>query len=82
MGFYDRVRSYDAFGAPVSFTFEGDREYKTLAGGIASMCMRLLIFSYCVMQMLAVLTYKDPAINGYTVLKDRRNMTEPMSMAD
>ena len=56
----------------VRLSFEVDIEYKTLARGIASMCLRLLIFSYLVMQMLAVRTYKDPAINRYTFLEDRR----------
>ena len=82
MGFLDRLRSQDAFGAPLSLSFEGDKKYKTLAGGIASTCLRLLIFSYLVMQTLAVVTYKDPAINGYSVLENRRKMTEPMNMAD
>ena len=66
----------------MSLSFEGDSEYKTLAGGIASICLHLLIFSYFVMQMLAVQTYKDPAINGYSFLEDRRYMTEPLNMAD
>ena len=34
------------------------------------------------MQVMAVWTHKDPAINGFTILKDRSKMTAPLNMAD
>ena len=46
MGFGAKVRNCDKFGAPISLTFEADSDYKTMCGGVASLCLHILILGY------------------------------------
>ena len=76
------IRRCDLFGAAFGFKFEGESKYKTVAGGIASLCLKLLVGGYFILQSSAVTGYKDPTISSYTVLEDRNKMIEAKSFAD
>ena len=79
----EKIRSFDSFGAPVSLKYKGDAAYRTLGGGIATVCLKVLILGYFMMQTLAVLNYEDPKIGSYEVFESRRTSNmEPMNLGE
>ena len=82
MGLIEIVRNKDIFGSPVKFNLGGSTEFKTIGGGIASTCLRLTIFAYFCMQMVAVVNYEDPKISSYVVLEERGHMEQQINLKD
>ena len=54
------VRRCDMFGAAFSLKLEGESNYKTIAGGLASVLLKVLIGVYFIMQITAVVGFRDP----------------------
>ena len=71
MGLGDQVRDFDNFGAPVSLNFSGRTTFGTQGGGIASLCLFALTLGYLVIQVMALISYKDPVISSYEILEKR-----------
>ena len=44
--------------------------------------MRLLIFVFFCIQLVAVVSHKDPTISNYGTYEDRRYMTESLNLED
>ena len=76
------IRVCDKFGHSMHMTFKGDSTYTTTSDGAASICLNLVILTFFVKQLLAVVTYKDPTISSYEVMENRSQMTEALNMAD
>ena len=77
-----RLRSCDKFGASAALNFNGDGSYHTVGGGLASLCVRILILVYFVMQLIAVATYRDPQISSFQISEDRTSLEEPLKLSD
>ena len=82
MSVLNRLRGCDSFGAPISLNFNGESSFNTAGGGIASLCLKVLILTYLTMQTLKVYNFDDPQISSFQIVEDRTNMEEPMSLAD
>lgn len=67
----NKVRGCDQFGATIGLNYAGNSEFKTLGGGISSICLRVLILTYLCMQAVQVATYQDPQIAVFTIKEDR-----------
>ena len=65
------VRGCDKYGAAVNFKYKNESSYKTLAGGLTSICLRVLILAYFGIQLLAVVNFKDPIVSTYEILEER-----------
>ena len=57
MKFGDSLRNCDLFGASVSLTHDGKSMSGTLAGGLISLSVQLLVVSYLIMRIIAVVGY-------------------------
>ena len=55
-----KLRSFDQYGAPIKLTYDGEEDYNTIGGGIASLCQRTLLLAFFCLQLIAVFDYKDP----------------------
>ena len=82
MAIGDKLRGCDQFGAPITLKLQGEDSFKTLGGGIASMCLRILVFSYLCMQLIVLIGYKDPTISGYKIMKERDEMEVSLNAGD
>ena len=78
--FSDKLRKYDKFGASFSLNYQGSDTFLTLGGGVASICLKILILTYLCIQTIALVDYKDPDISSYIIMEDRGDMTEPYNM--
>ena len=50
-----KLRACDKYGASINFTYKRDETYKTLAGGLISLSLQILIFTYFAIQLLSVI---------------------------
>lgn len=46
--FIDFITARDFFGKPISITYKGDDNFRTLRGGIVSICVMIGILTYTV----------------------------------
>ena len=49
------IKSVDSYGVPVSLTYKGDPQIKSLFGGAATIIARILVVAYFVYQSISVL---------------------------
>ena len=52
-----------------------------IGGGLASIALKILIFTFFIMQLLAVVMYRDPQLSKFENIESRANMDEPMNLA-
>ena len=69
-----KLRMWDRFSASISLTHEGQSKIGTLGGGIISLSIELLVLSYCIMRIIAVVSFQDPAISSYSIREERGHM--------
>ena len=81
MTFTDKVRGCDQFGASISLNYQGGSTFRMIGGGLASIALKLLIFTFFCMQLMAVVTYKDPQVSNFEVMESRAYMDEPINLA-
>ena len=60
----------------------GEDSFKTLGGGVTSMCLRTLVLSYLCMQLTVLVGYKDPTITIYSIMESRDEMEYPLNADD
>lgn len=60
----------------------GESESGTLGGGALSIGLKGLIFTYLCIRMIAVISFKDPAIASYVIYEDRSKMHAPLNLAE
>ena len=60
MSVIGQVRDCDLFGKSVDLFVEGKSSYRTIGGGLVSLLLKLLIFMFFAMQLVAVVDYSDP----------------------
>ena len=77
-----RVRASDNFGATPALQLGGETTFKTMGGGIISLCLKFLTFVYVLTQVEALIRYHDPEISSYTVFVDRTRMEKPINLAE
>ena len=77
----EKVRSCDKFGTPLSLKYNSETEYKSLAGGIVSICLKALILTFFCFFVFAVYNHSDPIISSYEVRENRLTMDE-MNLGD
>ena len=75
MKFKTCLHSFDNFGATVSLNFKKQESYRTSAGGLASIFLRVVVLIFFIMQLIAVVEHEDPTITSYEILEDRSKMT-------
>ena len=56
---YEKFKHIDMFGESISFTVDGDEEFKTLLGAILSAVLIVLFVVYLVIQLNVMLDYRD-----------------------
>ena len=49
------LKSYDKFGQPVGLTINGDSEFKTLAGGVATLALAIYMIWILIFSLTPVL---------------------------
>ena len=76
----NKVRKCDNFGANFNLSYQGENTFGTLGGGIASICLRLLILTYLCIRTIDLVMFKDPDISSYTVMADRNQMEGPYNI--
>ena len=76
------LRRCDKFGASQMFNIGGQSQTTTLGGGVATLCLRVLILFYFCIRFAAVVKKKDPIISSYNIGEDRSSMEEPMNLGD
>ena len=82
MSLAQKLRACDKYGATINFTYTREETYKTLFGGLVSLSLRVLIFSYFVIQLLSVIEYKDPTTSTQEILVDRAQNSESFNAKD
>ena len=82
MSVWNRVRACDKFGTSPTLKFDKADRYQTLGGGLASLCLKILILVYFINQLIEVVTYADPQISSYMISEDRNKMEEPLKFSD
>ena len=82
MSNWNRVRACDKFGASPNLKFDKEDSYQTLGGGLASLCLKVLILVYFVNQLIEVVSYADPQISSFMISEDRNKMKEPLKFTD
>jgi len=50
------LKAYDKFGQPVGLTINGDSEFKTIYGGVASLALGIYIIWIVVISFIPVVT--------------------------
>ena len=78
----DRVRGFDKFGVPVNLIHHGASLSGTLFGGIASLCLNILIFAYFCLRINDVATFEDASMSSYEIIDDRVVTSEPINYGD
>ena len=48
------IRNKDAFGRPIQLSFNGESEYKTVLGGIATFFAKALLLAFVVSSLMSV----------------------------
>ena len=61
--FLSQVRDFDNFGKPISVNYKGDSQYRTLPGAILTLILKVLIFTFTILSILEMITYKNPNIS-------------------
>lgn len=82
MSVWNRVRACDKFGTSPTLKFDKADSYQTLGGGLASLCLKIIILVYFINQLIEVVTYADPQISSYMISEDRNKMEEPLKFSD
>ena len=77
-----KVRECDKFGAQVHLMHKGESHSGSLCGGVVSLCLVILTFTYFCIGMAGVAQYADPNISSYIIFEDRNKMDEPINLAD
>ena len=77
----DIVRGCDQSGASIGLNYQGDSRFQMIGGGLASIALKILILTFFCMQLMAVVTYKDPQVNSFEIMESRSSMDEPMNLA-
>ena len=67
----DRLRRWDYFSTPISFTHEKSTSYGTLCGGLASILLRIVTLTFFCMRLVTLVGYDDLQISNYVVEEDR-----------
>ena len=75
-----KVRKCDSFGASFKLSYQGEDTFVTLGGGIASICLRILVLTYFCIRTIDLIGYKDPDISSYVIMADREAMKEPYNL--
>ena len=70
----ESIRGCDIFGAPIGLNRAGSSSYPTTGGGLASVALKIFIFSFLCMRLVDVVAYNDFQINTFTVLDSRESM--------
>ena len=87
----EKVRQFDIFGAPISFTYKGDHEFKTGFGGCISLVIWILLVSSALESLYFCIfdpTYAQVISQSYTtydapdqgVVLDTKNQTLAAAM--
>ena len=76
------IRSSDSFGTGLRLSVLGKQDYQTVVGGLASLSFKVMILVFLCVKILAVVSYKDPQISGYTIYEQRAHMQEPVNFAE
>ena len=63
----DSFKNLDAYGEPVSFTFENKSKYQTVLGSIITILCATLFFSFFVVQTNKMIAQDDPFFSMTTV---------------
>ena len=53
-----------------------------MAGGFVSILVKTLVFTFLVLQVIAMLGYSDPQISSFKIFESRNDMPEAISMPD
>ena len=77
MIFSNKIRNLDNFGTKFNLSYKGETTYKTLGGGMVTVCFRVLILTYFCIRMADLLSYKDPEISSFVIKEDRSKMVKP-----
>jgi hypothetical protein len=46
-----QIKKIDKYGVPIGLTYQGETEYKTIAGGLLTIFSRFALIGFCVFQM-------------------------------
>ena len=60
MGFKNFVKSFDAFGEPVTLNYNGDSVYRTMIGALFSILIKSFLLIYSVQQLIQLINYDEP----------------------
>lgn len=83
LAFIAWLRKVDAFGTQISLKHEQETTYKTLGGGITTIVLRTLIFTYFCLLIIAVYTFEDPQISVHEIIeKKTSDESDPMKLED
>lgn len=83
LAFIAWLRKVDAFGTQISLKHEQETTYKTLGGGITTIVLRTLIFTYFCLLIVAVYTFEDPQISVHEIIeKKTSDESDPMKLED
>ena len=82
MGFLKFMQSQDVAGASVNLNLAGQTKYGTFCGGVASVCVKVVVLGFFVTQVLHLANYSDPQISRYEVYDDRFNQDKLYNLAD
>ena len=70
------------FGVPTTLKLSGSPDYRTACSGFISLILKIALTAYFCERLVTVMDYKDPEISSYTVLDNRGDMDEAVSIVD
>jgi hypothetical protein len=81
-GAYNSVKNLDNFGQPVPINFDGDDTFKTLPGGMLSICMLFYLCCYILLQFIYMINSQDWSLVQQTVLPSTQELSDPIFLRD
>ena len=84
LGFRERARSYDLFGAPIGVTYKSNYSYQTFAGGCTTIFLLVLFGGNLILSILAGLispVYSPKTTQKHNLFADTASSNINMRMS-
>ncbi|CAI2382333.1 unnamed protein product [Moneuplotes crassus] len=76
--FTGQIKSFDMYPKTISFTFNGEEEFKTLIGGTVSLVIKVVIIMYSYLMLRIMIDRKDTQKSVNTIVTDILNDNNPV----
>ena len=70
----DWIRSIDYYGSPISFTYQGEDNYKTLPGGILSLMFAAIFSFYCFIAASSMVKTKKWSLTQQSLIANNEDL--------